>query len=134
MPKKKSKLQKRRDNHNSPLWKNKADKEWKIAVHNKWGGKCAICKSDKYVQAHHLIPREMLSHRHIIDNGILLCAKHHKYSFELSAHKAPIAFTQWLINNHPDIWNWLLEQSPSKDHDSFKTIYETLSNKNRIIS
>jgi len=115
--KKKSKLQKRKDNPNSTLWRNKADKLWRSLVAAKWNNKCAICGATEYVQAHHLIPREMKSHRHVVKNGILLCASHHKYSFEISPHKAPIAFITWLMKEHEDIWEWVSSQTPSRKCD-----------------
>lgn len=127
-PKKKSKLQKKIDNPNSRLWRNKADKLWKIIVANHWEHKCAICGSVEYVQAHHLIPREIYSHRHVIQNGILLCCAHHKYSFDISPHKAPVAFFKWLIGNKADLYNWLLSQTPSRENTTtFKDIVAKLS-------
>jgi hypothetical protein len=113
--KKKSKLQKKKEDHNSSLWRNKADKAWGKLIHLIYDEKCAICSSNEYVQAHHFIPREMSSHRHIVLNGVILCCSHHKYSFELSPHKAPIAFYKWLIGNDPDRLNWLLSQKPSRE-------------------
>jgi hypothetical protein len=81
-----------------------------------------------------MIPREMTSHRHNVGNGILLCASHHKYSFELSPHKAPVEFFKWMIRNHPDIWDWLLKQEPSREHIyTFKEIYEQLLSQTNIM-
>jgi len=69
----------------------------------------------------------MISHRHYAQNGILLCASHHKYSFELSPHKAPVAFFKWIMKNDYERWTWLLEQNPSRESPkSFKEIYEDL--------
>lgn len=123
---KKSKLQKRKDDHNSRLWRNKADRQWREAVVLLWGGKCAVCGCNGG-QAHHLIPRQMGSHRHEPLNGILLCSSHHKFSFELSPHKAPVAFFKWLIDNHPDAWEWVSIQAPSRrDGITMKERYERL--------
>jgi len=80
----------------------------------KYKGRCAICGAELYVQAHHLIPREMYSHRYIVENGILLCAKHHRFSFELSPHKSPIAFAKWMITHQSEQWCWLLKQEPAR--------------------
>jgi len=125
--KKKSKLQKKIEDPNSRLWRNKADKLWKELVVKVYSGKCAICQSTEYCQAHHLIPREMTSHRHSTYNGILLCASHHKYSFELSPHKAPVEFFKWMLTHHKYKWEWLLMQRPSREHQyTFKEIFETL--------
>lgn len=114
-PKKKSQLQKRIEDPNSRLWRNKADKAWKELVHKNFNKKCAICGASENVQAHHLIPREMGSHRHVVTNGVLLCSSHHKYSFILSPHKAPIEFAKWMIANKPGLWEWVLEQVPCKE-------------------
>lgn len=123
----KSKLQRKIDNPNSILWRRKADKLWSDIVHIVWNHKCAICGSNKWPQAHHQIPREQYSHRHISRNGICLCAKHHRFSFDISAHKAPVAFIKWLSENHPEQWSWLLCQQPSRDHiKSFKEITQEL--------
>jgi 5-methylcytosine-specific restriction endonuclease McrA len=126
--KKKSKLQKKIDDPNSKLWRNKADKLWKELVFLCGEGKCAICGSKEWVQAHHLIPREMTSHRHCVHNVILLCASHHKYSFDLSPHKAPVAFFGWIIKNNYERWTWLLEQEPSREHGcmDFKNVVTDL--------
>lgn len=115
--KKKSALQKRREDPSSRLWKRKADDLWRRIVTKRWNNKCAVCQSSDYVQAHHLIPRELKSHRHTIENGIALCARCHKYSFELSAHRGAAMFFRWLMINHPTIWEWILQQKPSKDYD-----------------
>jgi hypothetical protein len=127
-PKKKSKLQKKIDDPNSKLWRNKADKLWKQLVSLHGEGKCAICGSKEWVQAHHLIPREMISHRHQVQNGVFLCASHHKYSFELSPHKAPIAFFKWIMKEDLGRWEWLLKQEPSREIGcmTFKTIVNEL--------
>lgn len=114
--KKKSALQKRREDPNSKLWRNKCDKLWRDSVIARDGNKCILCGSDRFVQAHHIIPREMHSHRHILNNGVSLCCKHHKYSYEISAHKASIEFYKWMMSNKKDVWDWLLEQKPTKQN------------------
>jgi hypothetical protein len=132
--KRKSNLQKRREDPNSKLWRNKADKLWSKTVFNMYGGKCLICRSDKYLQAHHLIPREMLSHRHVLKNGVLACCSHHKYSYEISAHKAPIAFYKWIMINKPEIWEWVSTQVPTKTNTiTFKQAYEILLKQSKQI-
>lgn len=120
-PKKKSKLQKKTEDPGSRYWRNKCDFAWRVLVAEDWGHICAICGSKEFLNAHHLVPRNMGSHRHIVKNGILLCSKHHRFSFELSAHKAPVAFFKWMVENKPDLWKWLLEQTPTRKNTvSFK--------------
>lgn len=124
---KKSRLQKRREDPNSILWKRKADRLWSKAVASWYGHKCALCGSTEFVQAHHLIPREMYSHRHIVENSIALCPSHHKYSFEISAHRSSAIFYRWFIKTFPEKWEWLQAQTPSKEHKlTFKEAFEKL--------
>ena len=128
----KSKLQKKLDNPNSSLYRRRADRLWKELVSKSYVGRCAICGSDKWTQAHHLIPRELFSHRHIIKNGILLCAAHHRFSFVLSPHKNPIAFVKWMISYHNATWCWLLEQEPTRQNTIlFKDVVQKLENEDQ---
>lgn len=80
-------------------------KEWSIKIRDRDGNKCRICGAVKYIHAHHLIPRENKEFRFDLDNGIALCAKHHKYSLEISPHKNPIVFILWLQKNRKKQWN-----------------------------
>ena len=100
-------LAKSRADHYSSLWMRKADRQWSINIHS--AGKCAICGGHSYLQAHHLIPREIKQYRYSIENGILLCVKHHKYDYVISAHKNPLAFTIWLQNKKIEVWNWVVD-------------------------
>lgn len=131
MAKKKSQLQKKIDDPFSRLWRNKADKTWKELVFLLGGSKCAICGSVEYIQAHHIIPRNILLSRHNAMNGILLCPSHHKYSFVFSAHKNPVRFILWLQEHQPERWAWLsknfdpnLELSTEKPN--YKGVYTFL--------
>jgi hypothetical protein len=72
---------------------------WSIAVRARDNNCCVICQRTDYVHAHHILPRELHTFRFNVDNGISLCPKHHKYSYELSPHKNPLAFFVWLHNN-----------------------------------
>jgi len=74
-------------------------KEWSIAVRARDGNSCSYCHATKYVHAHHIFPKEIKEFRFDIDNGIALCAKHHKYSIDFSAHKNSVAFIGWMWNN-----------------------------------
>jgi len=80
-------------------------RQWSIDVRARDGNKCAVCGTDKFLQAHHLIPKEIRESRFEIDNGIALCPSHHKYSLEISAHRNPLAFARWFeVNNHDQWW------------------------------
>ena len=69
----------------------KRDKEWSIRVKNSFNNICAFCDKDKYIQAHHIIPREIKKFRYNHLNGIALCPRHHKWGME-SAHSNPLWF------------------------------------------
>jgi 5-methylcytosine-specific restriction endonuclease McrA len=78
---------------------NKKDKAWIEAVKTRDGNKCVYCGSDKNTNAHHIIPREIEKFRFDVNNGVTLCAKHHRFSFEWSAHQNAFAFIDWLREN-----------------------------------
>ncbi|MEK6879863.1 MAG: HNH endonuclease [Nanoarchaeota archaeon] len=82
-------------------------KEWSMKVRERDEYKCVICKTDKFIHAHHIIPKEIKEFRFNINNGVSLCAKHHKYSFQISAHKNPVMFIFWLQNNRGEQWELL---------------------------
>ena len=106
MKKKKSKLQKKKDNPKSGYWQNKADALWGLVIHDIYQVCAVNDECSGRVEAHHLISRSNKATRHSVQNGIGLCSKHHKFSSNLSAHKAPLAFGEWLEENDPDKYEW----------------------------
>lgn len=76
--------------------KKKKDTDWALAVKERDGFRCVYCGSKDYLNSHHIFSRNNLSTRHDLDNGITLCAKHHTFSKEFSAHQTPTEFTFWL--------------------------------------
>ena len=78
----------------------KKDKEWSIRIKSNFNNKCAFCDATKYVQAHHIIPREIKVFRYHHANGIALCPRHHKWGIE-SAHKNPLWFFMKLEKTFP---------------------------------
>jgi len=79
----------------------KKDKEWSIEVKTKFNNKCAFCEAIRYIQAHHIIPREIKEFRYEILNGIALCPKNHKWGFE-SAHRNPLLFFMKMEELYPE--------------------------------
>jgi|SRR3990167_3365042 len=82
--------------------KHKKLKEWSKLVRQRDNNKCVICQTTKYIHTHHLFPKEAKMYHYLrfdIDNGITLCARHHKYSYQISPHKNPMIFVGWLIHN-----------------------------------
>ena len=78
----------------------KKDKEWSIRIKKTFKNTCAFCLADKYIQAHHIIPRVIKEFRHSHLNGIALCPKHHKWGMT-SAHGNPLWFFMMLEKIYP---------------------------------
>ena len=76
--------------------KKKKDIDWALAIKERDGYKCVYCGSKDYLNSHHIYSRNNLSTRFDLDNGITLCAKHHTFSKEFSAHQTPTEFVFWL--------------------------------------
>jgi len=104
-------LAKRKAARNSKYWQNKSMALWRELVVWKWGGKCAVnnfvSKCAGPLQAHHLITRSVKHLQHSVENGVCLCAKHHIFCHKLSAHGAPMAFSQWFHDAFPERWEWV---------------------------
>ena len=87
--------------------------EWSKQVRERDGNKCVICRATKYIHAHHILPKEAKIYHFLrfdINNGITLCAKHHKYSYEISPHKNPLRFILWFQVSRPKQFNKLLQE------------------------
>ena len=80
------------------LDRNKKDKVWADLVKQRDGG-CVTCGKKERLNAHHIIPRQNKEFRWNLYNGISLCPKHHRFSFEISAHQNPYEFMKWLLKN-----------------------------------
>lgn len=98
--------------------RNKKDKEWSIAIRNMFDNKCAHCGSKIKLNACHIIPREIHQFRYDLENGIALCPRCHKFSYEWSAHHNPFAFHVWFMEYHPEQFLRLLNKW--KLHEEFK--------------
>jgi len=94
-------LAKRKANTNSKYWKDKCDETWADVVKIRDGNKCVICGDTVRVNAHHHVCRSHLPTRYLIDNGITLCPLHHQFDRDMSAHKSPLRFYYWFMNNYP---------------------------------
>lgn len=100
---------------------------WAGAVKARDGGECAVCgcgvvakqsaeggpTRDKRgrpilipLNVHHLLPKERYREfRTVVENGITLCPKHHKWD-RYSAHRNPVWFVLWLRANRPEQYKW----------------------------
>ena len=95
--KKKTKLQKSKDNPISRYWRNKADQLWSKLVRQRDGNKCVICGNKDKLNAHHLIDRSVKVLRHMLINGLSLCPSCHKFNRRRSAHGGNIPFVLWML-------------------------------------
>ena len=83
---------------------------WSKEVRERDGNRCVICGKEKYVQAHHILPKRFFRKFALeIDNGISLCPAHHCFG-KFSAHMNSIWFSEWLKNNRPEQFEKALER------------------------
>ncbi len=79
--------------------------KWREAV-IKRDKECVICGAGpKYLNIHHIIPKNFTKFALNIANGITLCPHHHTLG-KWSAHKNPIWFSDWLEKNRKGTY-WL---------------------------
>jgi hypothetical protein len=81
------------------------DKAWQEEVKDRDNHRCIInnnCGESTVLNIHHLIPRENKLFRHDLDNGIVLCQFHHKFSLECSPHRNPLVFYKWMLENRKE--------------------------------
>lgn len=125
-----SKLQKRKDNPASRYHKKRADAAWRMAVLAAWGHCCAVCQGTP-AEAHHLISRSRLALRHMPENGIALCANHHKWHPICSAHSGPFGFVEWLRTHHWGIYEWVQSHkwTPNLIKPDYRAAVERLTQK-----
>ena len=78
--------------------RNKLDKLWSKSVLLNYNYTCAYCgrtKETNQIHPHHIYGRRNKSTRWDINNGIALCASHHRRNTK-SAHMDPGWFMHWL--------------------------------------
>ena len=113
-------------NPKSTYWRNRADILWSKLIARIWKGRCAFC-GEPGRDAHHLISRRIVSIRHDPQNGIYLCPSHHRLNPYLSAHGGPVAFTEWLRGDHPEIHAWVVKTRPIiGKKPNYKEIHDSL--------
>ncbi len=122
-----SKLKRSRKNPHSTYWRNKADVEWSKQVRKRDRG-CVIC--GKEGQAHHLIHRNRTFFRHNLNCGVSLCAYHHTFDTDLSAHGAPWAFEKWMKEHRSEQFDWWAKNRYRVIHGvkiNYQQVYELLA-------
>jgi len=108
--------------------KRKALEEWTMLV--KQSGRCQICGHDKFLDAHHILPKERWSeYRTKLINGICLCKNCHKFG-TFSAHRHGIWFGNWLREHYPEQYEWAL--SAVKGNSEIQTKDEPINDSKGI--
>ena len=72
--------------------KRKCDKVWSEKIRSI--GQCQRCKSEDFLNAHHLVTRRNSNLRWDLQNGLCLCCRCHKFSLD-SFHNSPITVIDW---------------------------------------
>jgi len=86
-----------------------AHKEWREKV-LALGDKCVVCnKGPKFNNVHHLIPHEFHEFEYDVENGIVLCPKHHTLG-KYSAHKNTMWFSRWLRIHKNKIYQQVIQR------------------------
>jgi len=87
----------------------KKDKEWREKVLARDNNQCQYCGRKEFLDCHHILPRELTAYRWVLENGIVLCKKHHRFSFEFSSHQSSFLFFLWFMKNKKEQYNKLLK-------------------------
>lgn len=73
-----------------------ADAKWRREVKER-DGKCQVCGATWDLEVHHVVTRGKEKFRHLLENGITLCAVCHQW-----AHNAPAAFARDMKATSPE--------------------------------
>ena len=125
MRKRKSPLQKAKENPQSTYWRNKADAAWSATIRRHYKGRCAYC-GEPGRDTHHLVDRDVFVLRHETLNGILLCYQHHRGNARVSAHRGSVGFLAWFMQHWPDRWEYLVAHYMYRDVPDYQAAVERL--------
>jgi len=121
-------LKQKKKKPNSKYWRSKADALWGSIIHSKYG-ECLI--NDEHchgrLEAHHLISRGKGVTRHDLNNGVLLCTNHHKFSIQCSPHMGQIGFADWLKENQPEKYHYFLTNRWRNEKHNYREACERLA-------
>ena len=83
----------------------------------------------RFIEAHHLIRRNLLPMRHKIECGMCLCRHHHRFSSRISPHLAPKTFAAWLKEAFPKRYQWVQDHKHKLTIEKidYRKAYDTLS-------
>ena len=88
---------------------------------------CEICGRQNGTCAHHVISQQRCpAHVLSVENIVVLCVSHHKFSNEIAPHSsnalAVCRFMEWLRDNKPEQYAWC----KAHEHDSAKINWREL--------
>ena len=98
----------------------KLDDWWSEEVKVRAGYKCEFCGGESRLNSHHIYSRSNRSVRWDVSNGVCLCVSHHVFG-NMSAHKSPMEFSEWLKIHRGEEWSYELTK---KAHLTSKLSYE----------
>lgn len=86
-----------------------ADQLWSLAVREDGAQRCEMCGTRSSLNAHHLIPRQHMALRHVLENGLCLCSHCHQWDSSRSPHQSAAGFVFWLQEHLPLRHEWLMK-------------------------
>jgi len=111
------------------------DELWGKLVRLEFNNECPICKAvgletdNKLLNPHHLISRRVYKYRWDVNNGFLVCPKHHEFDLYISAHTAPWGFEKYVKETRPKQyirWTKNRETLDSSGKYKYEEIYHDL--------
>lgn len=89
------------------LGERKLERDWWTAVDQRANYVCEKCGTNTNLEHHHVFGKRYKSIRFDVDNGVLLCIRHHVPW----AHTQVVAFQEWIIERRGIAWwNRLVEK------------------------
>jgi hypothetical protein len=113
--------------------KNFCDELWGKLVRLEFEHKCSICNQlgtyneKDLLNPHHLISRRVYKYRWDVENGLLLCPKHHEFDLHISAHTAPWGVEDWVKEHRPKQYaKWVENRQNIECDTKYKYKYEEI--------
>ena len=116
------------------ITRNMLDALYSKIVRTRAGNRCEYdgCGSTGSCQCHHIFGRVNYSVRWYLDNGICLCATHHKFG-KWSAHQSPLWFGNWLMKTRGKKWyedlSFKAKQYYKADYEKIYTYLKSIADK-----
>lgn len=108
------------DDPNSPTWKRKARALWYRYIHKKFPTCLVDLDCEGEIEAHHFIGIGNVLFAFHPENGAGLCRRHHRESKECSPHAGPEGFSEFLLENFPDVSAFIIENQHATGKADFR--------------